>query len=126
MSSLTAPQIKSRANLGCIYSSLVSILLRTFCLWVLSTTVGTQVLITTFESTPIADTAVPLVTGLIGPLVSFSNLFLFNGRVTVSCIVILEVTGIEVPETPKFGQLNVLDLSCISTDGFVEVNNFGV
>ena len=80
--------------------------------------------ITTFGSAPIADTAVPLATGLIGPAVGFNDLFLLNGRVTVSCTIILEVTGFEVPETPKFGQLNVLDFSCISTDGFVEVNNF--
>ena len=124
MSSSIAPQIKSRANLGRIYSLLVSILLRTFRSWVLSTTVGTQVSITTFGSAPIADTTVPLATGLIGPAVGFNDLFLFNGRVTVSCAVILEVTGFEVPEMPKFGQLNVLDFSCISMDGFVEVNNF--
>ena len=80
----------------------------------------------TFGSTLIADTAVPLATGLIGLAVSFSDLFLFNSRVMVSCTVILEVMGFEVPEMPKFGQLNVLDFSCVSTDGFVKVNNFGV
>src|SRR5882762_4091468 len=38
---VVSPQIRSHANLGCIYSLLVSILLRTLCLGMLSLTVGT-------------------------------------------------------------------------------------
>ena len=103
MSSSTAPQIKSRANLGRIYSLLISILLRTFRSWVLSTTVGTQVLIAALRGPPITDTAVPLAADFIGPAVKFGDLFLFNGRVTVSCAIVLEVTGFKVPESAKFG-----------------------
>jgi hypothetical protein len=84
------------------------------------------VFISAFGSPPIADAAVPLATGFTGPAIGFSDLFLFNGRDTVSRSIVLEVTGFKVPEMAKFGQLNVLDFPCVPTDGFVEIDNFGV
>jgi len=38
----------------------------------------------------------------------------------------LEVTGFKVLKTSNFGEFNVLDFSGIATDGFVEVDDFGV
>lgn len=122
----SAPQIKSRANLGRIYSLLVSILLRTFRAWVLPSTVGTQVSITALGGTPIADSTVPLSTGLGRSAIWLSRLFLPTGAGAVPGSVILEVTGFKVLEATKFGKLDMLNFSDVAADCFVKVDDFGV
>src|SRR5882672_1523013 len=109
MSLSIAPQIKSRANLGRIYSLLVSILLRTFRAWVASATVGTKVAVAALRGFPITDSIVPLTADFVGPSIWLIDLFLFVGTSTISCTVFLEVTGFKVPETSDFGEFNVLD-----------------
>jgi hypothetical protein len=44
----------------------------------------------------------------------------------VSCAIVLEVTGFEVSEMAKFGQLDMLDFPCVSMDGLVKVDDLGV
>jgi len=42
----------------------------------------------------------------------------------VTGTIILEVMSFEVPELTELGQFDVLNFSCITADGFVEVNDF--
>jgi hypothetical protein len=86
-----------------MYSLLVSILLWTFCLRVLLPTIGTQVSVMAFRSSPVADSAVPLATGFVRPTIRFGDLFLFNGVSAVTCSIILQVVGFKVPESTEFG-----------------------
>jgi hypothetical protein len=120
------PQTKSHANLGHIYSLLVSILLRTFRLWVLSTAVRAQVPVTAFRGSPIADSTIPLTTGFVGSAIKSNDLFLFNSGATVSTAIVLEVMSLEVSEPAKFGQLDMFDFPCVLVDGFVKVNDLEV
>jgi hypothetical protein len=93
---------------------------------VLPSTVGTQVLITAFRGTPIADSTVPLSTGLGRSAIWLSRLFLFTGAGVVPGSIILEVTGFQVPEASKFRKLNMLNFSDVVADCFVKVDDFGV
>ena len=126
MSSPTVPQRRSRANLGRLDSMLVSILLRTFRAWVVSTAVGAEVAIAALRGTPIAVTAVPLSAGFAGSAIGFNTLFLFPRAVTVSCPVILEVAGLEVTEEANIGKFNVLDFSGVPPYGLIEVDDLGM
>jgi len=86
----TVPQIRSCTNLGRMYSLLVSILLQTFRSRVLLPTIGTQVSVTAFRSSPVADSAVPLAAGFVRPTIRLGDLFLFNGVSAVTCSIILQ------------------------------------
>ena len=122
----TAPQIRSCANLGRMYSLLISILLRTFRSRVLLPTIGTQVPVSAFRSSPVADSAVLLAAGFVGPPIRLGDLFLFNGVGTVTHPIVLQVAGFKVPESTKLGQLNMLDFADIAAYGFVEIDDFPV
>ena len=79
-----------------------------------------------FRGSSIADSAIPLATGFIRSTVESSDLFLFRGDTAVPSSVVLEIPSFEVSKSAKLGQLNVLDFSNISADGFVKVNDFVV
>jgi hypothetical protein len=122
----TVPQIRSHANLGRMYSLLVSILLQTFRSRVLLPTIGTQVSVMAFRSSPVADSAVPLAAGFVRPTIRLGDLFLFNGVSAVTCSIILQVAGFKVPESTELGQLNMLDFADIAAYGFVKIDDFPV
>jgi hypothetical protein len=65
-------------------------------------------------------------TGFVGSAIKSGDLFLFNSGATVSSAIVLEVTSLEVLEPAKFRRLDMFDFSCVSTDGFVEVNDLGL
>jgi hypothetical protein len=52
--------------------------------------------------------------------------FLFSGVSTVTCSIVLQVAGFKVPETTKFGQLNMLDFTKIVAYDFVKIDDFPV
>jgi hypothetical protein len=91
---------------------------------VLPITVGAQVSITAFGGSPVADSAVPLLTCFIRPVIKSSNLFLFNSGATVSSAIVLEVTSLKVSEMAEFRQLNMFGFPSVLVDGSVEVNDF--
>jgi hypothetical protein len=67
-----------------------------------------------------------LAAGVIGLAVRPNNLFLFNDGSTVTGAIILEVTGFKMPESTGFGQLDVLNFSRITADGFVKIDDLRV
>jgi len=85
---------------------------------------GTEVAVTTFRGTAIADAIVPLAACFVRPPAWLIDLFLFARIGAISCTVLLEVTSFEVPETSNFGKFNVFDLSSIPANGFVQINDF--
>jgi len=109
-----------------MYSLLVSILLRTFRSRVLFPAIGTQVPVSAFRSSPVADSAVPLAAGFVRPSIRLGDLFLFNGVGAVARPVILQVAGFKVPESAELGQFNMLDFANIAAYGFVEIDDFPV
>jgi len=64
--------------------------------------------------------------GFGGSAVRLSDLFLFTGTSTVSSSIILEVMSFEVSEASKLGELDMLDFSSVTADGFVQVDDLGV
>jgi hypothetical protein len=74
----------------------------------------------------VAYAIVPLTAGSGGPAIWSSDLFLFTRATVVPCAVILEVPGFEMTESAKLRELDMLNLSCVSADGLIEVDHFGV
>ena len=82
-------QTKSRANLGRIYSTLVSIFLRTFRARVICATLGAEVSESTLGRSTVAGPAIPLAADLVRPPAGLPGLFLFAGTDLVSGPVVL-------------------------------------
>ena len=120
------PQTKSWANLGRIYSRLVSIFLRTFRARVTCTTLGAEVSESTLGCSTVAGPTIPLVADLVRLPAGLPGLFLFAGTDLVSSPVILEVSGFEVTEPSDIGKLDVLDFPNIPLDCLVQVNDLGI
>jgi hypothetical protein len=89
-------------------------------------TLGAEVLVTALRGATIAGTTVPLAADLIRLPLGFVDLFLFAGARLIASSVILEVSGFNVSEMSNIGELNVLNFSNVSTDGFVQVDNLGM
>ena len=120
------PQTKSRANLGRIYSRLVSIFLRTFRARVTCATLGTEVSELTLGCLTVAGPTIPLAADLFRPPTGLPGLFLFAGTNLVSGPVVLEVSSFEVTEPSDISKLNVLDFPNIPSDCLVQVNDLGI
>ena len=55
-----------------------------------------------------------------------AGLFFFAGTCLVFCTVILEVTGLEMPESGHIGKFDMFDLSNVPSDGLVQVNDLSL